>query len=509
MNHQNQAHYLMWFRRDLRTVDNTALLQCIEQARQHHAKVSAIFIATPQTWLQHDMSLIQLKFMLNTLVQLVEKLYHYHIDCDIKIVQSYDNVADILKQYCLEHHIQQIYFNYEYEEREIRRDDSVYQQLTARNISCFAYHDQCILAPRTVLKDDGGYYRVFTPFYKKWLDILNISHFNIQDLNVQDLNIKIMNDLNHQQHCDIKIIIHHIINDYAEKSPQKHLDSLFLQQAGEQYALQALNDFIDNEIKNYIIQRDIPSISQGTSQLSPYLAVGAISPRVCYQAVMTAVQQQSYGHDAMFKWLNELCWRDFYRHILVARPDMIRHHAFQKAVDKQVDWRYDKQDFQRWCDGKTGVPIVDAGMRCLKQTGFLHNRLRMIVAMFLTKNLLIDWRWGERYFMQQLIDGDFASNNGGWQWSSSVGTDAVPYFRIMNPFSQAKTHDADAVFIKTWVPELVDIPANILHDEKKLTAYLTANPHINYPLPMVDLKTSRANAIDVFKHANEQAKINA
>lgn len=505
MSNHNQPHYLMWFRRDLRTVDNTALLQCIEQAQQNNAQVSTIFIATPQTWLQHDMSLIQLKFMLNTLLPLAKTLAQHQIHFEIKIVASYHDVADILKQYCLQHNIQQIYFNYEYEEREIRRDDAVYQQLTARNISCFAYHDQCILAPRTVLKDDGDYYRVFTPFYKKWLDILQKGYFIIKKL-PKNMNARCNDEITHQIE-NIKNTIDNIIRDYAQQSPQAHIDSPFLHQTGEQYALQHLNNFIDNEIKNYIIQRDIPSISQGTSQLSPYLAIGVISPRVCYQAVMTAVQQQSHGHDAMFKWLNELCWRDFYRHILVARPDMIRHHAFQKLVDKQVDWRYDEQDFQRWCDGTTGVPIVDAGMRCLKQTGFLHNRLRMIVAMFLTKNLLIDWRWGERYFMQQLIDGDFASNNGGWQWSASIGTDAVPYFRIMNPFSQAKTHDVDAVFIKTWLPELVDIPANILHDEKKLTAYLTANPHINYPLPMVDLKTSRVKAIDIFKQANEQAKI--
>ncbi|WLF83309.1 deoxyribodipyrimidine photo-lyase [Moraxella sp. ZY210820] len=504
MPNNTQPHYLMWFRRDLRTLDNTALLQCIEQAQQKNAQVSALFIATPQTWLQHDMSLIQLKFMLNTLLPLAEKLAQHQIYFDIKIVPSYNNVADILKQYCLEHHIQQIYFNYEYEEREIHRDDDVYQQLKSLNISCFAYHDQCILAPRTVLKDDGDDYCVFTPFYKKWLDILQKGYFIIKKL-----------PKNRHNRCDeinaqierIKNAVEKTINDYAQQSPQSHIDSPFLHQAGEQYALQHLSNFIDHHIHHYIIQRDIPSIVQGTSQLSPYLAIGAISPRVCYQMVMTAIQQQSYGHEAMFKWLNELCWRDFYRHILVARPDMIRHHAFQKAVDKQIDWRYNEQDFQRWCDGQTGVPIVDAGMRCLKQTGFLHNRVRMIVAMFLTKNLLIDWRWGERYFMQQLIDGDFASNNGGWQWSASVGTDAVPYFRIMNPFSQAKTHDVDAIFIKTWVPELVDIPAHILHDEKKLTVYLTANPHINYPLPIVDLKTSRAKAIDVFKQANEQAKM--
>lgn len=500
----SEPHLLMWFRRDLRTLDNTALLRCIEHANQHQAQVSAVFIATPQTWLKHDISLIQIKFMLMSWLELVQKLSYYKVRCFIKLVDDYTDVPELLTQFCLQQNVKHLYFNYEYEEREICRDDAVYASLREHRIGCSAYHDQCILTPRTVLKDDGDYYRVFTPFYKKWLDILEKGHFIINDL-PNTLNDMIEDEV-YSQIEHIKQTIEKIITDYAQQSLQSHIDSPFLQQAGEIYALQQLDSFIDNHIKFYFHQRDIPSITDGTSRLSPYLAVGAISPRTCYQAVMNYLQQQSDGHDAMLKWLNELCWRDFYRHVLVFRPDIIRHYAFQKSLDKQVEWRYDINDFQRWCDGKTGIPIVDASIRCLKKTGFLHNRLRMIVAMFLTKNLLIDWRWGERYFMQHLIDGDFASNNGGWQWSASIGTDAVPYFRIMNPFSQAKTYDVDAIFIKAWLPELMNIPAKTLHDERKLIDYLTTHPQIDYPLPMVDLKASRARAIEIFQQANERAK---
>lgn len=154
----------------------------------------------------------------------------------------------------------------------------------------------------------------------------------------------------------------------------------------------------------------------------------------------------------------------------------------------------------KWCQGMTGVPLVDAAMRCLNRTGFMHNRLRMVTAMFLIKDLLIDWRWGERYFISQLIDADFASNNGGWQWSASVGTDAAPYFRIMNPFSQAKTHDKEAIFIKQWLPELQSIPASILHNESKLRQALEGKfAYIDYPTPMVEHKLARLEAIAQFK----------
>lgn len=202
------------------------------------------------------------------------------------------------------------------------------------------------------------------------------------------------------------------------------------------------------------------------------------------------------------RWISELAWRDFYRHVIVDKPTLIRHKAYKEETDSKIHWSYNEDDFEAWYTGKTGVPLVDAAMRCLNATGFMHNRLRMVTAMFLTKDLLIDWRLGERYFMQQLIDGDFASNNGGWQWSASTGTDAAPYFRIMNPFSQAKTHDTDGEFIKTWLPELKDIPASILHSEDKMRKELAKGgkfANINYPIPIVEHKAARQLAIAEFK----------
>ncbi|MGO3896364.1 MAG: cryptochrome/photolyase family protein, partial [Psychrobacter sp.] len=250
--------------------------------------------------------------------------------------------------------------------------------------------------------------------------------------------------------------------------------------------------------------RDVPSLHE-TSQLSAYLTIGAISPRLCYLQANKA-QEKLHGNDSdnndINRWISELAWRDFYRHVLDYKPELIRHQAYKHETDTKISWSYDTDDFEAWYTGMTGVPLVDAAMRCLNATGFMHNRLRMVTAMFLTKDLLIDWRWGERYFMEQLIDGDFASNNGGWQWSASTGTDSAPYFRIMNPFSQAKTHDAKGEFIKTWLPELTDVPATILHSEEKMRKALSKNgdfADIDYPVPMVEHKVVRLSTIAEFK----------
>ena len=274
--------------------------------------------------------------------------------------------------------------------------------------------------------------------------------------------------------------------------------------AGEVAAQSRLDDFLKNHIADYNTARDVPALNNhlgATSRLSPYLAIGMLSPRLCYfKARQKLNSQQGLGSEKdIMRWISELAWRDFYYDVMVNRPDIVKGKAFLTPLDESVAWRYDLADFESWYQGKTGVPLVDAAMRCLNSTGFMHNRLRMVVAMYLSKNLLIDWRWGEAYFMQHLVDGDFASNNGGWQWSASVGTDAQPYFRVMNPFSQAATHDPDASYIQHWVPELATVPANIINDEQKLQTYLKQHPHIAYPKLATPTKVSRAMAIEAFK----------
>jgi deoxyribodipyrimidine photo-lyase len=314
--------------------------------------------------------------------------------------------------------------------------------------------------------------------------------------------------------ASIEKLAHKIVADYQkplEYDEKKFTDKpAQLKQAREDYpagedaAIQRLKEFVAEDIEDYDVSRDKP-ILQGTSHLSAYLTIGAISPRLCYLQAAQA-QEKLHGNDSdnedINRWISELAWRDFYRHVLVDKPKLIEHKAYKEDADNKVNWSYDKDDFAAWCAGKTGVPLVDAAMRCLNATGFMHNRLRMVTAMFLTKDLLIDWRWGERYFMQQLIDGDFASNNGGWQWSASTGTDSAPYFRIMNPFSQGKSHDAKGEFIKTWLPELKDVPVSTLHSEDTMRKALKKGGEfadIDYPVPMVEHKEVRKLAIAEFK----------
>ena len=266
--------------------------------------------------------------------------------------------------------------------------------------------------------------------------------------------------------------------------------------AGEPEARKRLKKF-SARISSYDQARDVPSVN-GTSLLSPYLAAGVISPRQCMAAALAANGGKITGkNDGARIWISELTWRDFYTHVMVGFPRVSKHQPF-KPKTEAIPWRDSEKDFSAWKNGRTGYPIVDAGMRQLNQTGWMHNRLRMVTAMFLSKHLLIDWRLGERYFMQKLIDGDLSANNGGWQWSASTGTDSVPYFRIFNPFSQSKRFDTDGIFIKKLCPELKDIQAKSLHDEKKFAKALSESD-CDYPSYIVDYKAGRERALTAFK----------
>jgi deoxyribodipyrimidine photo-lyase len=218
-----------------------------------------------------------------------------------------------------------------------------------------------------------------------------------------------------------------------------------------------------------------------------------ISPRQCIARAEALLERPIWDFPAeAFSWINEIIWRDFYQHLLAGFPRLSKNKAF-RANTESIRWINNEEDITAWKNGSTGIPIVDAGMRELRETGWMHNRVRMVVAQFLTKNLLCDWRIGESYFMRYLVDSDLGANNGGWQWSASTGTDAAPYFRVFNPVSQSQTHDPDGSYLAKWIPSLTALEAAKRH------APWTSNVNINYPPPIVDLKTSRQRAIDVFK----------
>ena len=255
---------------------------------------------------------------------------------------------------------------------------------------------------------------------------------------------------------------------------------------GEEKALEKLENFIDHKILNYKKNRDFPALD-GTSALSPYLSSGILSSGQC---IFYVFQKYSEDEIGVKTWINEIIWREFYKYILFHNPRVSKNHSFSEKYDK-FPWLNNEDSFISWSKGQTGVPIIDAAMRQLNATGWMHNRLRMIVAMYLTKNLLIDWRKGEKYFMNKLIDGDFASNNGGWQWSASTGVDAAPYFRIFNPITQSEKFDKEGTFIKKWIPEIA--AAKNIHDPST-----EERKEMGYSYHLVDLKESRKKAIEQF-----------
>ena len=468
---------LVWFRNDLRLHDQPAL----HAACQTGDAVLALYILSPLQWQQQQRSARQVDLLLRSLVCLQQDLAALNIPLKILNIPLYADIAAALIEFCQQQQIRQVYCNQEYEWNERLRDRACKLALGAQQIGMQRSHDQCLLPPKTVLNQSGEFYKVFTPFKNNWLAQLEQA---APQLLPCPEPVTPRSEKQHEKQAATSDTMPSQLDGFAPVSPEQQA----AWPATEAEAQRRLQAFVQWRVSQYSTLRNRPDKPDYTSQLSAYLALGILSNRQCYVAAQNAA-----GNDGIQTWISELCWRDFYRHMLIGFPRVSRGQAFDVATDRRVAWSYDEAAFERWCEGKTGIPVVDAAMRCLNATGFMHNRLRMVVAMFLTKNLLIDWRWGERYFSQQLIDCDLASNNGGWQWSASTGNDAAPYFRVMNPSTQGKTYDPDAIFIKQWLPELGHLTAKQIHD-LSVTAKVKG-----YCAPMVDLKASRGLAIEAFK----------
>ena len=464
---------LVWFRRDLRIRDNSALHHAAASADQDSTGgVIGLFVITPQQWKQHDDADVKVAFWIENLKCLSESLRERNIPLIIKTCDTYDQVPNEIAKVCRKHNCGSLFFNREYEVNEVERDQAVVEQCRSSEITVSQFHDRIVVPPKEISTKDGRFYSVFTPYRKVW------------DTRAEEF-AKVLRAPKKQVALDIepsKIPNQVAGFDLSAGQPQ-------LYPAGEAEAAKRLKRF-GKRIENYNVGRDLPAV-EGTSGLSGYLAAGVVSPRQCLAA---AKDREDEGTRV---WVSELTWRDFYTHVMVGFPKVCKHLPFKDKTNA-LDWRVSKTDFDAWAAGRTGYPIVDAGMRQLNQTGWMHNRLRMVTAMFLTKNLLIDWRLGERYFMERLIDGDLAANNGGWQWSASTGTDSVPYFRIFNPFSQSKRFDVDGKFIKAMCPELEPVPAKALHDLKKLSAAIKTY-QLDYPDYIVDYSAGRQRALAAFK----------
>lgn len=468
--------HLVWLRNDLRITDNKALHAACSDPE---ARVLAVFIATPQQWQQHQMAPCQAAFIHAGLLQVQQALAERGIPLSYHQCDDFSASVDWLVAYCTQERVDALFYNRQYEINERQRDQRLEQRL-AGQVICQSFDDSLLLPPGSVQTGGGEMYKVYTPFRKAFIQRLTES------------DIRSVPAPKPRAGGALPTPAVPEAFDYLPAEPTGDFPS------GEEAALQRLRSFCREQVQDYLKQRDLPAIA-GTSGLSAYLAIGVLSPRQCFNRLRAECPQVLENPDGgAFGWLNELIWREFYRHLMVAYPALCKHRPFIDWTDK-VRWRNDRELLQAWQQGATGYPIVDAAMRQLNKTGWMHNRLRMISASFLVKDLLIDWREGERYFMSQLLDGDLAANNGGWQWAASTGTDAAPYFRIFNPTTQGERFDPQGTFIRKWLPELADVPDNAIHQPHRWAEQ--QQRVLDYPLPIVDHKQARLETLAAFEAA--------
>ena len=466
---------LVWFRSDLRLEDNPALRNAFENSK----KVHAIFIFSIKQLKKHNEANVKIDFIINNLFLLEKKLTELNVPLTIIESDGFEYDASLIGKFIEKKNIDKAFWNNQFGEDEAVRDNLVQSELDSKNIKVSIFNDQIVYEPSFLKTGQGLPYSVFTPFKRKWIE-----NFDMEFLDIE-YQYEPRESLNYSSN----------IRDFDFNFETTHQVNMDLWPAGEDEAEIKLLKFLDEKVINYSKNRNDP-ILDGTSRISAYLASGIISSKKCIlEALKINNFEFSSGHIGVTKWIDEIVWREFYKNIMFSFPKVSKGQPFQD-YSKAIKWRYDENEFIAWKEGKTGFPIVDAAMRQLIQEGWMHNRLRMVVAMFFTKNMLHDWRLGEAYFMQNLIDGDFSSNNGGWQWSSSTGTDAAPYFRIFNPITQSANFDKNGEFIKKYVSELKDLDKSVIHNPPK-----EHRKYCRYPEPILDLKESRLRAIEAFKEA--------
>jgi deoxyribodipyrimidine photo-lyase len=461
-----------WFRRDLRLADNLALRAALETG----LPVIPLFIFDPALLRGERFSPARLGFMLDGLRSLDESLRPHGTRL---LIRHGEPLAE-LPALAAAVGASALYYNKDYTPYALRRDS---QLPVVLDIPVHAYDDALLHPPEAVLKDDGTPYTVYSPFKRRWL--------------AQPKPATASGAIPNKQFHALDGLDAPPVPTLAQMG---HSTQTTTPPAGEQAALARLKRFVERGIRRYKQRRDFLDIDPfsdddpGTSGLSPYTRFGMISPRQLYHAAAEArerVTSKDEG-ESVDHWISELAWREFYVSIMRHFPHAL--NSSWRPEYERVAYRHAPDELGRWQAGETGYPIVDAAMRQLVSLGWMHNRARMIAASFLTKDLLIYWREGDVYFMQYLIDGDPAVNNGGWQWAAGTGTDAQPYFRIFNPVFQSQKFDPDGSYIRHWLPELRDVPARYIH-----TPWEMPTPPVNYPAPIIDHGMARERTLKAFQ----------
>ncbi|KAJ4164784.1 hypothetical protein LMH87_006445 [Akanthomyces muscarius] len=485
-----------WFKTDLRCADNTSLALAAQKAKELNVPLLCFYLVSPQDFKAHLRSPVRVDFILRTLKILKDDLAKLDIPLYIETVEERAKiparVLELLDSWGCNH----LCANLEYEVDELRRETKLLRLLAGKNKSFEAVHDTCVVPPGQLRSGTGNQYAVYTPWYRSWMAHI---HSNLDLLELHDVPPK--------NPASVRKAFMKIFDCEIPAAPKgkelsaeekKRFHSLW--PCGEHEAKARLDKFCEERVGEYSEQRNIPS-HNGTSSLSIHLASGTISARTCVRTARdrNKTKKLDGGLDGIKVWISEVAWRDFYRHVLVRWPHVCMNKPY-KPDYADIEWSYDTDHFKAWCEGKTGFPIVDAAMRQLNHTGYMHNRCRMIVASFLSKDLLIDWRMGEKYFMEHLADGDFSSNNGGWGFSASVGVDPQPYFRIFNPLRQSERFDPQGEYIREWVPELKDFDNKEIHDPYNRGAGDKAKKN-GYPKAIVEHSECRTRALAAYKAA--------
>ncbi|WP_153799531.1 cryptochrome/photolyase family protein [Foetidibacter luteolus] len=429
---------IAWFRRDLRLDDNAALYHALKSP--HPVIPVFIFDRNILDDLEEKKDR-RVEFIREALLEMQEELKKYDSSLEVyygKPVNVYEELLDTYE-------IETVFANEDYEQYALDRDAAVQKLLHKKGASLQLYKDHVIFNGAEVLKDDGQPYTVFTPYSKKWKAVLN-------DFYLKSYPLK------------------KYAGNFYRQPPHRipSLESMGFEKTGESFPSKTVRADL---LKDYKERRDFPG-EPGTSRIGVHLRFGTVSIR----------RLAAKAKDISDTYLNELIWRDFYQMILWHFPHVRQYQSFRPEFD-HLKWRNNTAEFEKWCKGQTGYPLVDAGMRELNATGFMHNRVRMVVASFLSKHLLIDWRWGEAYFAKKLLDYDYAANNGGWQWSAGTGCDAMPYFRIFSPEAQLKKFDKELKYVRKWVPEFEGF---------------------EYAKPVVEHEFARKRALDVYSKAAKE-----
>jgi deoxyribodipyrimidine photo-lyase len=465
---------IYWFRRDLRVSDNTALTEAARRAEV----VVPVFILEDAFRTGPDVGAARLAFLLSSLESLRKNLEVL----GYPLIVRHGRSEALLPKLAREVGAEAVFCNRRYEPYAQARDNRVFNTLNEARVGFELFKDAVVWEEQELLTQTGKPFTVFTPYSRAWkAKKASAPHPRLRKTNRPFPKIP---------------------SDPLPSDPAKLgfplTQTIF--DAGEKAARKALDWFLDGPLFSYAEARNLPAVD-GTSRLSAHLRAGTIGIRTILAKLAAArATAAPAGQASCDVFLNELIWREFYLQILANFPHVMKG-AFRPEYNR-IEWSDHRAHFEAWCAGQTGYPIVDAAMRCLNATGWMHNRLRMIVAMFLTKDLLINWQWGERYFMKQLVDGDLAANNGGWQWSAGTGTDAAPYFRIFNPVSQAEKCDPGGQFVREWVPELADVPDARIHDpgqDPPLTG------RTRYPQPIVTHAEQRVKCLAMFKKVKSNA----